>query len=72
VLHAFTSERKFLLQIPPEVRFYEESSFWDPSWTIARGAIQTTNIVDLASSAAAIGEGVLLSTLLAPESPDGR
>jgi hypothetical protein len=61
VLHAFTAERKSLLQIPPEVRFYEESTFWDPSWTIARGAIQTTNIVDLAASAAAIGEGVLLS-----------
>lgn len=61
VLHAFTSERKSLLNIPPEVRFYEESTFWDPSWTIARGAIQTTNIVDLAASTAAIGEGVLLS-----------
>ena len=61
VLHAFTSERKSLLKIPPEVRFYEESTFWDPSWTIARGAIQTTNIVDLAASTAAIGEGVLLS-----------
>ena len=61
VLHAFTSERKPLLKIPPEVRFYEESTFWDPSWTIARGAIQTTNIVDLAASTAAIGEGVLLS-----------
>src|SRR6478735_120378 len=61
VLHAFTSERKSLLKIPPEVRFYEESTFWDPSWTIARGAIQTTNIVDLAASTTAIGEGVLLS-----------
>ncbi len=62
VLHAFTSERKSLLKIPPEAPFYEESTFWDPSWTIARGAIQTTNIVDLAASAAAIGEGVLLSS----------
>lgn len=61
VLHAFTSERKSLLNIPPEERFYEESTFWDPSWTIARGAIQTTNIVDLAASATAVGEGVLLS-----------
>ena len=61
VLHAYTSERKPQLQIPSEMRFYEDSTFWDPSWTIARGAIQTTNIVDLAASTAAIGEGVLLS-----------
>ncbi len=61
VLQAFTSERKSVLEIPPEVRFYEESTFWNPSWTIARGAIQTTNIVDLAASVDAIGEGVLLS-----------
>lgn len=61
VLHAYTSERKSFLHIPPDVPFYEESTFWDPSWTIARGAIQTTNIVDLATTAAGIGEGVLLS-----------
>jgi CubicO group peptidase (beta-lactamase class C family) len=61
VLHAYTSERKSSLKIPPDVRFYEESTFWDPSWTIAHGAIQTTNIFDLAATAAAIGEGVLLS-----------
>jgi CubicO group peptidase (beta-lactamase class C family) len=61
VLHAFTSERKSFLQIPSGVRFYEEATFWDPSWTIARGAIQTTTIADLAASAAAIGDGVLLS-----------
>ena len=61
VLHAFTSERRELLGIPAGTRFYEESTFWDPSWTIARGAIQTTNITDMTTSAAAIGEGTLLS-----------
>ena len=61
VLHAYSSERKATLQIPDTVPFYEESTFWDPSWTIARGAIQTTNIYDLTASAAGIGEGVLLS-----------
>ena len=61
VLHAFTSERRAALGIPAGTRFYEESTFWDPSWTIARGAIQTTTIADMTTSAAAIGEGTLLS-----------
>ncbi len=61
VLHAYSSERKATLQIPDAVPFYEESTYWDPSWTIAHGAIQTTNIYDLTASAAGIGEGVLLS-----------
>ena len=61
VLHAFTSERRVPLGIPAGTRFYEESTFWDPSWTIARGAIQTTTIADMTASAAAIGEGTLLS-----------
>ena len=61
VLHAYSSERKATLQIPDAVPFYEESTYWDPSWTIAHGAIQTTNIYDLTASAAGIGAGVLLS-----------
>ncbi|MCA9876667.1 MAG: beta-lactamase family protein [Thermomicrobiales bacterium] len=61
VLHAYTSERKATLRIPDDVPFYEESTSWDPSWTLAHGAIQTTNIYDLTASAAGIGEGVLLS-----------
>ena len=61
VLHSYSSERKETLQIPDSVPFYEESTYWDPSWTIAHGAIQTTNIYDLTASAAGIGEGVLLS-----------
>ncbi|GAA1234481.1 serine hydrolase domain-containing protein [Kitasatospora nipponensis] len=51
VLHAFTSERGT----------YEESTFWNPSWTTARGAVLTTDICDLARSAQAIGTGELLS-----------
>ncbi|MEU9736910.1 serine hydrolase domain-containing protein [Streptomyces sp. NPDC048002] len=51
VLHAFTSDRGT----------YEESTFWNPSWTTAPGAVQTTDICDLARSASAIGSGELLS-----------
>jgi CubicO group peptidase (beta-lactamase class C family) len=54
VLHAFDAERGR----------YEESTYWDPSWTLASGAIMTSNITDILRSAAAIGEG----TLLSPES----
>lgn len=51
VLHAFDSERGM----------YEESTFWNPSWTLATGAIMTSNIDDVRKSAIAIGEGTLLS-----------
>jgi D-alanyl-D-alanine carboxypeptidase len=51
VLHAYTSERGT----------YEESTFWNPSWTIAKGAVMTTDICDLATSARAIGKGELVS-----------
>ncbi|MDQ3655347.1 MAG: beta-lactamase family protein [Chloroflexota bacterium] len=61
VLHAFSSERRLGLGIAPGTRFYEESTFWNPSWTLAEGAIQTTDIVDMATSAEAIGTGSLLS-----------
>ncbi|MEU6986231.1 serine hydrolase domain-containing protein [Streptomyces sp. NPDC046324] len=51
VLHAFDADRGI----------YEESTFWNPSWTTAPGAVQTTDICDLARSAAGIGSGELLS-----------
>ncbi|MDI2127572.1 serine hydrolase domain-containing protein [Yinghuangia seranimata] len=51
VLHAFTSERGT----------YEESTFWNPSWTTAPGAVLTGDICDVASSAEGIGAGRLLS-----------
>jgi CubicO group peptidase (beta-lactamase class C family) len=61
VLHAFSSERREALQIPSGVPFYEESTYWNPSWTITHGAIQTTNIFDMETSAAGLGSGKLLS-----------
>jgi CubicO group peptidase (beta-lactamase class C family) len=61
VLHAFSAERRAALHIPPGVPFIEESTYWNPSWTITHGAIQTSNIYDLASTAAGIGSGKLLS-----------
>jgi CubicO group peptidase (beta-lactamase class C family) len=51
VLHAYTSERGT----------YEESTFWDPSWTLAKGSVMITDIYDLATSARAIGTGKLVS-----------
>jgi CubicO group peptidase (beta-lactamase class C family) len=61
VLHAFSSERRAFLTIPAGTPFYEESTFWDPSWTITHGAIQTTNIYDMEATAAGIGFGRLLT-----------
>lgn len=71
-LHAFTSERRAALGIPKDTAFYEESTFWNPSWTITRGAVQTTTIHDMATGAAAIGSGALLTpesyrTMTAPD-----
>jgi CubicO group peptidase (beta-lactamase class C family) len=62
VLHAFSSERRAFLKIPSGTPFYEESTFWDPSWTITHGAIQTTNIYDMEATAVGIGSGKLLSS----------
>ncbi len=62
VLHAFTSERREFLKIPSDTTFYEESTFWDPSWTITHGAIQTTNVYDMEATAVGIGSGKLLTT----------
>lgn len=61
VLHAFTSERRAALGIKPGVPFLEESTYWNPSWTTAAGAIQTTTIADLTTTAVAVGTGALLS-----------
>jgi CubicO group peptidase (beta-lactamase class C family) len=60
-LHAFSSERREPLGVKPGARFYEESTFWNPSWTTAPGSVQTSNIYDLATTAIAVGTGVLLS-----------
>ena len=61
VLHTFSSERRVALKIPDGVPFYEESTYWNPSWTVPEGAIQTQDIGDLTTSIAAIGSGELLS-----------
>lgn len=60
-LHAFTSERREVLGIPAGTAFTEESSYWNPSWSLNEGAIQTTTIADMDRSAIAIGTGELLS-----------
>lgn len=51
VLHAFDAERGI----------YEDSTYWDPSWTLARGAVMTSNIHDVLKSATAVGTGALIS-----------
>ncbi|MFN2450352.1 MAG: serine hydrolase domain-containing protein [Candidatus Baltobacteraceae bacterium] len=61
VLHAFTSERRADLGVNPKYPFYEESTFWNPSWTTAEGAIQTTDITDMNKTMEAVGTGKVLS-----------
>jgi CubicO group peptidase (beta-lactamase class C family) len=61
VLHTFSSERRADLQIPLSLPFYEESTFWNPSWTTVEGAVQITNIEDFTNSIQAVGAGKLLS-----------
>jgi hypothetical protein len=61
VLHSFTSERREVLGIKPGVPFYEEGTYWNPSWTTCEGAVQTTTISDLNTSIEAVASGKLLS-----------
>ena len=61
VLHAYSAERREFFGIPADMSFYEESTFWSPSWTLARGAVQYSTVADMASSFEAIGRGDLLS-----------
>jgi CubicO group peptidase (beta-lactamase class C family) len=61
VLHGFSSERRADLLIPPSSPFYEESTFWNPSWTTAEGAVQTTDITDMSKTMEAVGTGAVLS-----------
>jgi CubicO group peptidase (beta-lactamase class C family) len=60
-LHAYSSERRSFFNIPAGTSFYEDSTYWNPSWTISHGAIETSDIDDLLESAIAIGTGELLS-----------
>src|SRR5438105_7785719 len=61
VLHAFDSERRGTLKIPPNVSFYEESSFRNSQWGTPMGANEATNIDDMATTAIKVGTGSLLS-----------
>ncbi len=61
VLHTFSSERRAALGIPPATAFYEESTFWNTQWGTPMGANETTTIDDLATTAAQVGTGALLS-----------
>jgi CubicO group peptidase (beta-lactamase class C family) len=61
VLHAYSSERRVFLGIPANKPFMEDSTFWNPSWTLADGAVETTDIADLTRTAIGIGSGRLLS-----------
>ncbi|WP_341578695.1 serine hydrolase domain-containing protein [Microbacterium schleiferi] len=60
-LHAYDSERRPALGIPDGVPFVEESTSWNPSWSLARGAIQNSDITDTATVIRAVGRGDLLS-----------
>ncbi|MEC4570722.1 serine hydrolase domain-containing protein [Streptomyces virginiae] len=51
VLHGFDNERGV----------FEDSTYWNPSWTVAEGAVMTATLQDMAKSFAAIGEGKLLT-----------
>ncbi len=61
VLHSFTSERRSFLEVPRKLPFYEEATFWNPSWTTANGAVQTSNIFDMSKSMEIIGSGAQVS-----------
>ncbi len=61
VLHTFTSERRQMLGVKAGVPFYEESTYWNPSWTTFDGAVQTTDVTDMSKSIEAISTGKVLS-----------
>lgn len=61
VLHVFDSERRAALGVKPGVPFYEESTFWNPSWTTIEGAVEITDVTDLSISIEAAATGKLLS-----------
>ena len=61
VLHAFSPERQMFLGIAPSTRFDEDSTFWNPAWSLAHGAIETSDITDMTRTAIGIGTGRLLT-----------
>jgi CubicO group peptidase (beta-lactamase class C family) len=61
VLHSYSSEQRADLRVPAGVPFYEDSTYWDPSWTTANGAVEVTDIADMTRSMELVGTGALLS-----------
>jgi CubicO group peptidase (beta-lactamase class C family) len=61
VLHAFDSERREYLQIADGLPYIEDSTYWNPSWSLGPGAIQNTDITDMATVIQAIGRGEMVS-----------
>lgn len=72
VLHAFSSERRVALGVPPSMPFTEESTFWNPAWGTPIGAAETTTITDMATTAVAVGTGKLLSSKSFHEMTDSK
>jgi CubicO group peptidase (beta-lactamase class C family) len=61
VLHAFDSERRGYLQIPSDLPFVEDATYWNPSWSLGPGSVQNTDVTDMATVIRAVGRGDLLS-----------
>jgi CubicO group peptidase (beta-lactamase class C family) len=61
VLHTFSSERRDDLGIAASVPFYEETTYWNPSWTTGEGAVQVTDLADWTRSMELIGSGALIA-----------
>ncbi len=51
ILRAYTDTRGY----------YEDSTFWSPSWTIGDGTVMSATIGDVARTARAVGTGALIS-----------
>jgi hypothetical protein len=56
-----------VLGIKPSVPFYEEGTYWNPSWTTIEGAVETSDISDLCTSLEAVAAGKLLSAQASAE-----
>jgi CubicO group peptidase (beta-lactamase class C family) len=61
VLHTFSSERREELGVKASAPFYEEATYWNPSWTTIEGAVQVTDLADWTRSMELIGSGALIS-----------
>jgi CubicO group peptidase (beta-lactamase class C family) len=60
-LHAFDSERREYLQVAAGLPYIEDSTYWNPSWSLGPGSIQNTDITDMATVIQAIGRGEMVS-----------